>query len=38
MVLYINDIDSASTRWKGVFLAGTDLKDVSRLTLAEEAM
>ncbi len=24
MVLYVNDIDSASTRWKGVFLAGTD--------------
>lgn len=38
MVLYINDIDSASTRWKGVFLAGTDSKDVSRLTLAEEAI
>ena len=37
MVLYINDIDSASTRWKGVFLAGTD-KGVSRLTLAEEAI
>ena len=38
MVLYINDIDSASTRWKGVFLAGTDSKDISRLTLAEEAI
>jgi LPS export ABC transporter permease LptF/LPS export ABC transporter permease LptG len=37
-VLYINDIDSASTHWKGVFLAGTDSKDVSRLTLAEEAI
>jgi len=37
MVLYVNDIDSAATRWKGVFLAGTD-KDVSRLTLAEEAI
>ena len=37
-VLYVNDIDSASTRWKGVFLAGTDAKDVSRLTLAEEAI
>src|ERR1700680_2459219 len=36
-VLYVNDIDSASTRWKGVFLAGTDAKDLSRLTLAEEA-
>src|SRR6266852_2295079 len=38
MVLYVNDIDSAATRWKGVFLAGTDSKDVSRLTLAEEAI
>jgi lipopolysaccharide export LptBFGC system permease protein LptF len=37
-VLYVNDIDSAATRWKGVFLAGTDAKDVSRLTLAEEAI
>ena len=37
MVLYINDIDSAATRWKGVFLAGTD-KGVSRLTLAQEAI
>lgn len=37
MVLYVNDIDSAATRWKGVFLAGTD-KDTSRLTLAEEAI
>src|SRR5579863_7522874 len=38
MVLYVNDIDSAATRWKGVFLAGTDIKNVSRLTLAEEAI
>ena len=38
MVLYVNDIDSTATRWKGVFLAGTDAKDVSRLTLAEEAI
>jgi len=37
MVLYINDIDSAAIRWKGVFLAGTD-KGVSRLTMAEEAI
>ncbi|HWZ54948.1 MAG TPA: LPS export ABC transporter permease LptF [Verrucomicrobiae bacterium] len=37
MVLYVNDIDSAATRWRGVFLAGTD-KGVSRLTLAEEAI
>ena len=38
MVLYVNDIDSTATRWKGVFLAGTDAKDISRLTLAEEAI
>jgi LPS export ABC transporter permease LptF/LPS export ABC transporter permease LptG len=38
MVLYVNDIDSAATRWKGVFLAGTDNKDESQLTLAEEAI
>src|ERR1700680_3153998 len=37
-VLYVNDIDSAATRWKGVFLAGPDAKDLSRLTLAEEAI
>src|SRR5215469_1275635 len=37
MVLYINDIDSSATRWKGVFLAGNDA-GVSRLTLAEEAI
>jgi LPS export ABC transporter permease LptF/LPS export ABC transporter permease LptG len=37
MVLYVNDIDSAATRWKGVFLATTD-KGGSRLTLAEEAI
>jgi len=37
-VLYVNDIDSTATRWKGVFLAGTDAKDMSRLTLAEEAI
>ena len=38
LVLYVNDIDSTATRWKGVFLAGTDASDVSRLTLAEEAI
>ncbi len=38
MVLYVNDIDSSGTRWKGVFLASTDLKGVSRLTLAENAI
>src|ERR1700674_2994686 len=29
MVLYVNDIDSSATLWKGVFLEGKDLKDVS---------
>jgi LPS export ABC transporter permease LptF/LPS export ABC transporter permease LptG len=38
LVLYVNDIDSAATRWKGVFLAGSDIKGVFRLTLAEEAI
>ena len=38
MVLYVSDINSAATRWKGVFLAVTDTKGVSRLTLAEEAI
>ncbi len=38
LVLYVNDIDSTATRWKRVFLAGTDTKNVSRLTLAEEAI
>src|ERR1700730_18677836 len=37
-VLYVNDIDSAATRWQRVFLARTDAKDLSRLTLAEEAI
>src|SRR3984893_4469917 len=38
LVLYVNDIDSTATHWKGVFLAGTDVTDISRLTLAEEAI
>ncbi len=38
MVLYVNDIDSAATHWKGVFLAEHRHKDVSRLTLAEDAI
>jgi len=38
MVLYVNDIDSSATHWKGVFLAGTDTNGVSRLTLAEDAI
>ena len=38
VVLYVNDIDATATLWHGVFLAETDTKDVSRLTLAEEAI
>jgi LPS export ABC transporter permease LptG len=38
LVLYVNDVEAAATRWHGVLLAGTDAKDVSRLTLAEEAI
>jgi LPS export ABC transporter permease LptF/LPS export ABC transporter permease LptG len=38
LVLYVNDIDATATSWHGVFLAGTDTKDVSRLTLAQEAI
>jgi LPS export ABC transporter permease LptF/LPS export ABC transporter permease LptG len=38
LVLYVNDIEAAATRWHGIFLAGTDTTDVSRLTLAEEAI
>jgi len=29
-VLYVNDIDSTATRWKGVFLAGRTQRDMSR--------
>jgi len=38
LVLYVNDVEATATRWHGVFLAGTDTKDVARLTLAEEAI
>jgi LPS export ABC transporter permease LptF/LPS export ABC transporter permease LptG len=38
IVLYVNDIDATTTLWHGVFLAQTNTKDVSRLTLAEEAI
>jgi LPS export ABC transporter permease LptF/LPS export ABC transporter permease LptG len=38
LILYINDVDAAATQWRGVFLAWTDEKNVSRLTLAEDAI
>jgi LPS export ABC transporter permease LptF/LPS export ABC transporter permease LptG len=38
LVLYVNDIDATAAQWHGVFLAWTDVKNVSRLTLAQEAI
>ena len=38
LVLYVQDISAAATRWHGVFLAESDAGDVSRLTLAEDAI
>ncbi len=38
LVLYIQDVPAAATRWHGIFLAGSDAHNVSRLTLAEDAI
>lgn len=38
LVLYLQDISNAATRWHGVFLAESDAGDVSRLTLAKDAI
>jgi len=38
LVLYVQDISAAATNWHGVFLAESDAGDVSRLTLAEDAI
>ena len=38
LVLYVQDISAAATNWHGVFLAESDGGDVSRLTLAEDAI
>jgi LPS export ABC transporter permease LptF/LPS export ABC transporter permease LptG len=38
LVLYVQDVSAAATRWHGIFLAESDLGDVSRLTLAENAI
>jgi LPS export ABC transporter permease LptF/LPS export ABC transporter permease LptG len=38
LVLYVNNIEAAATRWHGIFLAGTDSAGVSRLTVAEQAI
>ncbi|MGO9641787.1 MAG: LptF/LptG family permease [Candidatus Acidiferrales bacterium] len=38
LVLYIQDVSAVATRWHGIFLAGSDPQNVSRLTLAEDAI
>ena len=38
LVLYVQDISAAAMNWHGVFLAESDGGEVSRLTLAEEAI
>jgi len=38
MVLYVQDVSAAATKWRGVFLAETGTGDSSRLTLAEDAI
>ncbi len=38
LVLYVQDVSTAATQWRGVFLAESDAGDMSRLTLAEDAI
>ena len=38
LVLYVQDVEAAATRWHGVFLAESGAESGSRLTLAEEAI
>ncbi len=38
LVLYVQDVSAAATQWRGVFLAEVGAEDVSRLTLADEAI
>jgi LPS export ABC transporter permease LptG/LPS export ABC transporter permease LptF len=38
LVLYVQDVEAAATRWRGIVLAETDAESGSRLTLAEEAI
>lgn len=38
LVLYVQDVSAAATRWHGIFLAETGAGGVSRLTLAESAI
>ncbi|HYB60513.1 MAG TPA: LptF/LptG family permease [Methylomirabilota bacterium] len=38
LVLYIQDVSAVATRWHGIFLAGSNAENISRLTLAEDAI
>ena len=38
LILYVQDISATTTHWQGVFLAESDAGDISRLTLAEDAI
>ena len=38
LVLYVQDVDNSSTRWRGVFLAESDPDSGSRVTLADNAV
>ena len=38
LVLYVQDVSAAATHWHGIFLAESDAGDISRLTLAEDAI
>ena len=38
LVLYVQDVDATASRWRGVFLAETDVATGSHLTLAENAI
>jgi LPS export ABC transporter permease LptF/LPS export ABC transporter permease LptG len=38
MVLYVQDVSAAATHWTGIFLVESDPDDVSRLTVAKDAI
>jgi LPS export ABC transporter permease LptF/LPS export ABC transporter permease LptG len=38
LVLYVQDVSAAATRWSGVFLVESDSEDVSHLTVAKDAI
>ncbi len=38
LVLYVQDVSAAATHWSGIFLVQSDSNDVSRLTVAKDAI